>query len=564
MESNGATESFISKRNRAVTAVLCKRLSLDPKCIPSEQSNHHDLKSLVLSILQLLGDGNSLKNKDEVMKWIEFASSFPVEPEASITKLIELDGDLIQKSVLLGNGLKPSISDFVLYSAIHSPVTRVPKADLEKLPNLLRWIDYIQNTEGFADVFQKISVTKTEFEPHVAKAVEKLDVDHNLKKGSSGSKRTEKLEVELNSNKSSSVSSQKNNIGKEKAAEEKKKEPEIQPANKEKDAEVSVSLLNIQVGLIRKAWKHPSADSLLVEEIDLGDGNLRQVVSGLAKYFSPEQLVNRHVVLVTNVKPGKLRDVLSAGLVLCASNEDHSVVEPLLPPEGAHLGERVLFSGFEGKPEDVLNPKKKQLEKITPSLYTDDKGVATYKGTPFMTSAGPCKSSIPKATIKYIEYRVYGHKSEEEEDEEDRGGHSRSSFFFFFFVLHSSVATPESVKGSTSEASLPRRSHRVKRSHRLAAHSTSTKMVRDHQPITLSRETAQARETSRDVESRERLFLLTEFFEIGERVFFWSLVFLLLSAALIEGENMSKIGDLLGRWSRLSRETATSRGANGT
>lgn len=86
--------------------------------------------------------------------------------------------------------------------------------------------------------------------------------------------------------------------------------------------ELSVSLLNIQVGLIRKAWKHPSADrfvvkntsnlrslfkisvricvrllscvlsiySLLVEEIDVGEGKVRQVVSGLAKFCSPDDL----------------------------------------------------------------------------------------------------------------------------------------------------------------------------------------------------------------------------------------------------------------------------------
>lgn len=54
----------------------------------------------------------------------------------------------------------------------------------------------------------------------------------------------------------------------------------------------------------------------------------------------------------------------------------------------------------EGKPEDVLNPKKKQLEKITPHLFTDAEGVAKFKGIPFMTSDGPCKSSIPNASIK--------------------------------------------------------------------------------------------------------------------------------------------------------------------
>ncbi|CAN6231774.1 unnamed protein product [Urochloa humidicola] len=168
----------------------------------------------------------------------------------------------------------------------------------------------------------------------------------------------------------------------------------------DKDSECNISILNIQVGLIRKAWKHPSADSLLVEEIDLGDGNMRQVVSDLAKYCSPDDLTNRHVVLITNVKPGKLRDVMSAGLVLCASTEDHTAVEPLIPPEGAKIGEHISFAGFDGKPEDVLNPKKKQLDKVTPHLRTDENGIATFKGIPFTTSVGPCRSSIRNGNVK--------------------------------------------------------------------------------------------------------------------------------------------------------------------
>ncbi|XP_031378457.1 uncharacterized protein LOC116193850 [Punica granatum] len=71
---------------------------------------------------------------------------------------------------------------------------------------------------------------------------------------------------------------------------EKKKVPEAEAVAKD---ELSVSLLNIRVGLIRKAWKHPSADSLLVEEIDIGETKARQVVSGLAKYCSPDSLTKR-------------------------------------------------------------------------------------------------------------------------------------------------------------------------------------------------------------------------------------------------------------------------------
>jgi aminoacyl tRNA synthase complex-interacting multifunctional protein 1 len=136
---------------------------------------------------------------------------------------------------------------------------------------------------------------------------------------------------------------------------------------------------------------------LRVEEIDVGEEKVRQVVSGLAKYYGADELLNRRVLVVTNVKPGKLRDEMSAGLVLCASNQDHSVVEPLFPPEEAKIGEQVTFVGQEGKPEEVLNPKKKQLEKIAPHLYTDANGVATYKGIPFMTFAGLCRSSLASA-----------------------------------------------------------------------------------------------------------------------------------------------------------------------
>lgn len=63
--------------------------------------------------------------------------------------------------------------------------------------------------------------------------------------------------------------------------------------------------------------------------------------------------------------------------VLCASNEAHDKVEPVLVPEGVEVGERVTFEGFHGPPEPVLNPKKKLWEKIAPELTTNA-GTATH------------------------------------------------------------------------------------------------------------------------------------------------------------------------------------------
>ncbi|XP_057979362.1 methionine--tRNA ligase, cytoplasmic [Malania oleifera] len=388
-----ATNSIILNRKRNIVYSLCKRLSLDPEIFLGN-IEEIDLKSLCCNILKSSRNVDSLKINDEVIRWIEFAENFPVDSQACFGVLNNLNEDLAQKSVLQGNGLKPLEADVVAFSVLHSFVIGFSSSEWQKLPHVMRWMDYIQNTKDIPELFARISVEKPGFEPPVSKIVAKMEADSNATKIVQGAKNANNLEADQKSNKSTTA---KKAVGDGETA-EKKKLPDKEAV--EKDKEVSISLLNIQVGLIRKAWKHPSADSLLVEEIDIGDAKLRQVVSGLAKYCNPVELMNRRVVLITNVKPGKLRDVMSEGLVLCASNEDRSIVEPLLPPEGSKLGERVSFSGIEGKPEAVLNPKKKQLEKVTPHLFTDGKGMATFKGVPFMTSAGPCTSSISNASIK--------------------------------------------------------------------------------------------------------------------------------------------------------------------
>ncbi|KAL0452019.1 UNVERIFIED_CONTAM: putative methionine--tRNA ligase [Sesamum latifolium] len=125
------------------------------------------------------------------------------------------------------------------------------------------------------------------------------------------------------------------------------------------DAEISVSRLDIRVGLITKAQKHPDADSLYVEEIDVGEPQPRTVVSGLVKYIPLEDMQNRKVCVLCNLKPASMRGIKSQAMVLAASNSDHTKVELVEPPQGAAVGERVTFPGFDGLPDDVLNPKKK-------------------------------------------------------------------------------------------------------------------------------------------------------------------------------------------------------------
>lgn len=86
--------------------------------------------------------------------------------------------------------------------------------------------------------------------------------------------------------------------------------------------------LELCVGQIKEARKHPKADKLLVFKVDVGS-DVRQIVSGISKFYSPEELVGKKVIVVKNLQPVKLRGELSEGMLLCAQDADDSNLELL-------------------------------------------------------------------------------------------------------------------------------------------------------------------------------------------------------------------------------------------
>ena len=78
--------------------------------------------------------------------------------------------------------------------------------------------------------------------------------------------------------------------------------------------------LDLRVGTILKAEKHPKADKLLVFQVKMGT-EIRQIISGVAQFHKPEDCVGQKVVIVANLKPRKLRGLESKGMILFADNE---------------------------------------------------------------------------------------------------------------------------------------------------------------------------------------------------------------------------------------------------
>lgn len=112
-----------------------------------------------------------------------------------------------------------------------------------------------------------------------------------------------------------------------------KKAQKQEGEKEQKIAQISIedfAKTQLQIGEIIACERVAKSEKLLHETVKVG-GEIRSVVSGIAKYYTPEEMVGKKVVLVTNLKPVKLCGVLSEGMILCAENADGTL--SLLSPE---------------------------------------------------------------------------------------------------------------------------------------------------------------------------------------------------------------------------------------
>ncbi|XP_073117722.1 uncharacterized protein [Elaeis guineensis] len=178
------------------------------------------------------------------------------------------------------------------------------------------------------------------------------------------------------------------------AAEDASTPPPSDPVKEAADA------LDIRVGRVLRAWRHPEADTLYVEEVDVGEAEPRIICSGLVNYIPVDHLQDAKVVVLANLKPRNMRGIKSNGMLMAVSDESRETVELLLPPEGSVPGERIWFGSEDGKDRqpEAATPnqvqKKKIWESVQPHLKTTDACVAVLRVHPMRTSAGmvTCRS----------------------------------------------------------------------------------------------------------------------------------------------------------------------------
>lgn len=89
------------------------------------------------------------------------------------------------------------------------------------------------------------------------------------------------------------------------------------------------------VARIKEVKEHPNADRLYILQVDTGR-DVRQIVAGIRKAYTPEQLVGRRIILVANMEPAIIRGETSNGMLLAASDADGMSL--LMPDKDIALG----------------------------------------------------------------------------------------------------------------------------------------------------------------------------------------------------------------------------------
>lgn len=348
--------------------------------------------------LSLMGDDSSnLAALANIHSYMSMALSiYSKSAEECVDLLKDLDQHLAGSCAgFVAGTTLASLADWDLYLSLATNDGLDLSVELKDLLNVQRWFEATQSSIHDANVhgielpekvaFQKgKSMLPSFYYPDltVAAAASPSAADdkgeNKDKKQDSKEKKDGKGGGELTDEQKKAAAEKRAKKQAEKAAKKKNKAPAPQASAA---ATLDVSALDIRVGKILKAWEHPEAEKLYCEEVDVGEEKPRQIASGLRPFYKLEEMQNQDVLVLCNLKARNLVGFPSHGMVMCASNDDHTKVEFAIPPSGAKVGDRVMFDSFTGEPEaENKMAKKKMFEKIAPDLKTDAEGKVLYKG----------------------------------------------------------------------------------------------------------------------------------------------------------------------------------------
>ncbi|KAJ3333098.1 hypothetical protein HDU76_011466 [Blyttiomyces sp. JEL0837] len=324
------------------------------------------------------------------------AESLNTTKDKMIPQLQTLNTNLAQKVFISTNYF--TLADLFMYAALYLPVCKLNKNERFDLCNVTRYFDLLQNLAHASGKVTSTDLVLIDMDIPVSnkpvleeKKKEKPAADDKAKAATGAAPAASKDKKAANDAKPAADSAPRANgdAKVEKKADKKEAKPATPTEKKEVAAPEPAAAvegpaeperLDIRVGRVLSVTRHAQADTLYVEEIDVGEETPRTVVSGLVKYMKESDIQNRMVVLLCNLKPQKMRGVESQAMVLAATSAE-GVVELLDAPPGSKPGDRCWFDNYKGNDYSQLNAKKKIWEGVQPRLRTDSRKRAVYAVT---------------------------------------------------------------------------------------------------------------------------------------------------------------------------------------
>jgi methionyl-tRNA synthetase len=209
------------------------------------------------------------------------------------------------------------------------------------------------NLSALKESLQKISIGKPEI---IFRKIEDEEVEAFKKKYSGRQDNNQDENKSKNADKKGKDAKEKHRDSKEKhketreAKKDEKKSASDENSSEEANNEELLKKIDLRVAKIISVEKHPEADKLYIEKLMIGDEE-RTIVSGLVPHYSKEELEGKNIIIVYNLKPAKLRGVLSKGMLLAAGQDDKVGVLhcPHMKP-----GDRITFKGIKSEPADEI------------------------------------------------------------------------------------------------------------------------------------------------------------------------------------------------------------------
>ena len=299
-------------------------------------------------------------NSEEVKQTEDFLKHIVNDLKYDVKSLLPELNENLKFSTFINDRYTISMCDLFCFSLIISEFNKEKDEIKLKYANVSRWANYIENLYGISSVCKKIGLWFNL--PFVPLFLEFEKYSKNEKKEKKKEENKEEKKEE------------KKPESKEEKKEEKKEKNKKNEKNEKKDLH-PMAQVDIRVGKMINIEPNPEGDKLYNEEIDIGNGEIRKIASGLRGRVDINDLKDSLVIVIVNLKKRNLKGWPSHGMILCASNKEGKV-EPLRPPEGSQVGDLVYIGNLTREP---ANDKKCPWEAVHDKIFVDDKKEAIYK-----------------------------------------------------------------------------------------------------------------------------------------------------------------------------------------